>query len=34
LLGELRLLENARQPVDRRVLEAYPQLAELLRPVS
>ncbi len=32
LLGELRLLENARQPVDRRVLEAYPQLAELLRP--
>lgn len=32
LLGELRLLENARQPQDRRVLEAYPQLAELLRP--
>ena len=31
LLGELRLLENARQPQDRRVLEAYPQLAELLR---
>jgi hypothetical protein len=32
LLGELRLLENARQPQDRRVLEAYPRLADLLRP--
>jgi superfamily II DNA or RNA helicase len=31
LLGELRLMENARQPQDRRVLEAYPALAELLR---
>lgn len=31
LLGELRLLDNVRQPQDRRVLEAYPQLAELLR---
>jgi type I restriction enzyme, R subunit len=33
LLGELRLMENARQPQDRRVLEAYPQLTELLRPL-
>lgn len=32
LLGELRLMENVRRPEDRRVLEAYPQLAELLRP--
>lgn len=31
LLGELRLMENARQPQNRRALEAYPQLAELLR---
>jgi hypothetical protein len=31
LLGELRLMENVRQPQDRRVLEAYPALAELLR---
>jgi len=31
LLGELRLLENARRPQDRRALEAYPALAELLR---
>src|SRR5262249_52808390 len=31
LLGELRLMEKARQPQDRRVLEAYPALAELLR---
>jgi superfamily II DNA or RNA helicase len=30
-LGELRLTENVRQPQDRRVLEAYPQLADLLR---
>ena len=34
LLSELRLLENARQDRDRRVLEAYPLLAELLRPTE
>ena len=34
LLSELRLLENARQDRDRRVLEAYPLLAELLRPTD
>jgi hypothetical protein len=31
LLGELRLIDNVRQPQDCRVLEAYPALAELLR---
>ena len=30
-LAELRLLESLRRPLDRRVLEAYPVLAELLR---
>jgi Type III restriction enzyme, res subunit len=30
-LAELRLLESIRHPFDRRVLEAYPVLAELLR---
>jgi type I restriction enzyme R subunit len=30
-LAELHLLESIRRPVDRRVLEAYPMLAELLR---
>ena len=33
-MSELRLLENARQDRDRRVLEAYPLLAELLRPAE
>jgi hypothetical protein len=31
LLAELRMLETVRQPLDRRVLEAYPLLTELLR---
>jgi len=31
-LGELRLLENTNDPMNRRVLETYPLLAELLRP--
>ena len=31
ILAELRLLESIRHPFDRRVLEAYPVLAELLR---
>src|SRR6266480_3950157 len=30
MLGELRMLETVRQPLDRRVLEAYPLLTELL----
>lgn len=30
ILGELRLLENVRRPLDRRVLETYPLLAGLL----
>ena len=30
-LAELRLLESSRRPLDRRVFEAYPVLAELLR---
>jgi type I restriction enzyme, R subunit len=30
LLAELRMLETVRQPIDRRVLEAYPLLTELL----
>ncbi len=34
MVGELRQLESTRNPIDRRVLEAYPQLAALLRPVD
>ncbi len=30
MLAELRMLETVRQPLDRRVLEAYPLLTELL----
>ena len=34
MVGELRQLESTRNPIDLRVLEAYPQLAALLRPVD
>jgi hypothetical protein len=30
MLSELRMLETVRQPLDRRILETYPQLTELL----